>query len=785
MTLLAAFQSLLYRYTGQDDITVGTPIAARTHIETEGLIGCFLNTLVLRTDLSRLPTCRQLFARVRQVTLEAYAHQELPFEKLVEQLQPERELNRSPLFQVMFNLENLRHSAPKSGQGSTNSSECLSINEFEFDWSAAQFDLTLEIVTKDQELSCLFVYNRDLFEGPTIKRMAGHFQTLLEGIVANPSQPISDLPILTEAERHQLLVEWNECVASRPTVRGTATDYPKELCIHQLFEAQVARTPDAIAVVFKNQPLTYRELNQRANQLAHYLIAQGVEPEVVVALCMERSIEMVVGLLGILKAGGTYLPLDPTYPKERLAFMLADSDVSVLLTQSHLQNRLPTARAATVIELNHDDSKAAFAANPSIDVTAQNLAYIMWTSGSTGRPKGVQISHRSVVRLVKSTNYVSLTPDEVLLQLAPLSFDASTFEIWGAQLNGAQLVVMPPTTPSLAELAAAIKRYRVSTLWLTAGLFHLMVDEQLEALKGVPQLLAGGDVLSVPHVQKLLSDYSGTLINGYGPTENTTFTCCYRMNKTTQLGLSVPIGRPIANTQVYILDDHHNPVPIGVPGTLYIGGDGLARGYLNQPELSEERFIQCSFPGVPNPELTASRLYNSGDQARYLPDGNIEFLGRKDNQVKIRGFRIELGEIEVVLSRHPAVREAVVVATPSFGKEGGGHKRLVAYIVADNELTATQLRRFLSEKLPAYMLPATYVQLDALPLTPNGKIDRRALPAPDMSRATLEEPFVAPRTPIERQLADIWGELLQIEQVGIHDNFFSLGGHSLKEKKLS
>jgi len=612
-------------------------------------------------------------------------------------------------------------------------------------------------------------YNTDLFDAGTISRMLKHFQTLLEGIVANPEQRLSDLSLLTQQERQQLLVEWND----------TQADYPKDVCIHQLFEAQAEQTPEAVAVVFEDEQLTYGELNRRANQVAHHLRSLDVCPDSLVGICIERSLEMVVGLLGILKAGGAYVPLDPAYPSERLAFMLEDTQVSVLLTQRPRVEKLPSHQARVVcLDTDWETLAQHSEENPKSEVMPDHLAYVMYTSGSTGKPKGVSVIHRGVVRLVKQTNYASFSTEEVFLQLAPISFDASTFEIWGSLLNGARLVVMPPHTPSLQELGQALEQYQVTTLWLTAGLFHLMVDEQIKDLKDVRQLLAGGDVLSVGHVKKVLQEIKGLkLINGYGPTENTTFTCCYPITEASLVGISVPIGRPIANTQVYLLDDHLQPVPVGVPGELYIGGDGLARGYLNRPDLTSDRFI-------PNPfsDKKGDRLYKTGDLARYLSDGNIEFLGRQDDQVKIRGFRIEPGEIEAVLEQHPAVQEVVVMVREDIP----GNKRLVAYLVV-NQLAAPtipKLQQFLKQKLPEYMVPSTFVLLEVLPLTPNGKIDRRALPAPDTSRPFGEGAYVAPQTPVEEMVAGIWADVLAVKEVSIHDNFFDLGGHSLLATQL-
>ena len=571
------------------------------------------------------------------------------------------------------------------------------------------------------------------------------------------------LPILKESENN-LLIQWNY----------TQTDYPQQASIHQLFEAQVEKTPDAVALIFNNQHLTYRDLNNRANQLAKHLQSLGVGTETLVGICIERSLEMVVALLAILKAGGAYVPLDPGYPQERLAFMLSDTQVSILLTQKELVAKLPT-HTAFVICLDTDWNTIAQNKkdNLSTSVTADNLAYVMYTSGSTGTPKGVSVIHRGVVRLVKETNYAQLTPEEVILQLAPISFDASTFEIWGCLLNGGRLVIYPPNTPSLEELGQIIQQYQVTTLWLTAGLFHLIVDEKIDALKSLRQLLAGGDVLSVPHVQKFLQTVENCqLINGYGPTENTTFTCCHPIIAPLQPDVSIPIGRPIANTQVYILDKNLQSVSIGEAGELFIGGDGLARGYLNRPDITAEKFISHSFDGN-----LATRLYKTGDLARYLPDGNIEFLGRIDNQVKIRGFRIELGEIEREIAQHPDVREIVVLAR----QDEAGEKQLTAYIVPhyNSGYTHNKLRGFLQQRLPNYMVPSAFVMLESLPLTVNGKVDRHKLPAPSRERPQLEQAYIAAQTDLERLLAGILSELLKIDRVGIDDNFFDLGATSI------
>jgi len=758
MTLLAAFQVLLMRYSGQQDIVVGAPIAGRNQLQTENLIGLFVNSLALRGDLSGNPSFRRLLNRTKEITLDAYKNQAVPFEKLVEDLRPERSLTYSPIFQVMFSLQNQpRTRLELSG---------LRVEQLPRETETSKFDLTLYMSETSEGLSAYYEYNTDLFDHGTIERLAAHFENLLKGIVLNPDCQISELPLLSKAERQQLLTEWS----------GKSTPYPRSATLKELFEEQVRIAPHAVALVFEEETCSYDQLNRRANRLAHHLRKLGVGPEIVVGIAMERSIDMIVALLGTLKAGGAYLALDPAYPRERLALMLKDTGCSVVITQQHLRPLLPQSDA-TVIALDDDWQTIACESEENLENTSEpdNLAYIAYTSGSTGTPKGVGITQRSVVRLVKQTNYVSLDRDQVFLQFAPLLFDASTFEIWGSLLNGARLIVMPPGLPSLRDLSETIASQGVTTLWLTAALFHQMVDTELETVIGVRQLLAGGDVLSIAHVERVARQRAGcTLINGYGPTENTTFTCCYRVKPTDRFVRGVPIGRPISNTQVYILDREMQPVPVGVTGMLYTGGDGLARCYLNDPRMTAEKF-------VPNP-FGEGRLYRTGDQACYLPDGNIEFLGRHDQQVKVRGYRIELGEIETVLKQHPAIRESVVTATASaVGKD----KQLTAYFVArSGEITVEALRNFLREKLPPYCLPAFLIPLEALPLTRSGKIDRAGLPDPLINRVDSVGMFEPPSCVTEKRLAALWARLLERDPIGIHDNFFELGGHSLLAVRL-
>ena len=755
MTLLAAFLVLISRYTGQPDIIVGSPIANRNSPQIEQLMGFFANTLALRGNLSNNPSFAEFLAQVRQTTLSAYAHQDLPFEMLVEKLQPERDLSRNPLVQVMFSLQNAPQSSGNlSGLNIQNMPLPIGVR--------ARFDLEVNYWEVPGGLEGVWCYKTDLFEANTITRLAQHFQTLLQAIVANPQARISELPLLSPAQRHQLLVEWND----------TQTDYPHDKCIHQLFEDQVERNPDAVAVVFKDEQLTYHELNCRANQLAHYLRSLGVGADELVGICLERSINMIVGLLGILKAGGAYVPLDPEYPQERLSFMLRDAQISVLLTQQSFVNKLPN-HTAQVVCLDSDAHliEECSQDNAITHVQSTNLAYVMYTSGSTGQPKGVEVVHRGVNRLLFGANYVYLDATQTFLQVAPISFDASTFEIWGALVHGAKCVLFPGTIPTSQNLRQEIDKHSITILWLTAALFNSIIDDDSQALSGIKQLLIGGEALSISHVRKALEHLPFTqIINGYGPTESTTFTCCYPIPRQIDVNIeSIPIGCPISNTQVYILDAYLQPVPIGVSGELHIGGAGLARGYLNRPELTNEKFIPKPF------EAGGSRLYKTWDLARYLPDGNIEYLGRIDNQVKIRGFRIELGEIEAVLSQHKDVQVACVIVR----EDSPGEKRLVAYVVSQKQVTLTisELRQFLANKLPGYMMPNAFVILESLPLTPNGKVDRHALKAP--SPTSDSDKFIEARNKLELKLVQIWSKILKVDKIGVHDNFFDLGGHSL------
>ena len=765
MTLMAAFAVLLHRSSGENDVVIGTPIANRNRMEVEGLIGFFVNSLAMHVKVGGDPTFGQLVARVREVVLGAYAHQDVPFERIVEELKPERDLSRSPIFQVMFAWQNA-------------SSEELELEGVRIGYEGAgaetaKYDLGITMWERagDKDVEGLLDFSTDLFDEERMRRMSEHFITLLENIVANPEDRLSTVTSLPEAERQQQLVEWND----------TRTAYPQELCIHQLFEAQAARTPDAVAVICDGRQLTYRELNSRANRLANYLRELGVKPETIVGLCLEQSEEMMVALLGILKAGGAYLPLDPSYPAERLNYLMADAQVSILLTASALAEKTG-AGTAQVICLDTLGEAIACESDENIQgrVTAENLAYVIYTSGSTGLPKGVLVQHRSLVNhgLSVSARYGLQASDRVL-QFASMSFDVAAEEIFPTWLSGATVVLWPARHQvSFTEFQQFVENHNLSVLNLPTPYWQEWVQALVgkqNALPATLRLMIVGSAQGLPERFATWQKLAGERVqsfNAYGPTEATITSTIHQLNYQSngdQLQ-SVPVGRPISNTQVYLLDEQLNPAPVGVPGELYLGGDGLARGYLRQSALTAERFIPHPFSKV-----GGERLYRTGDRARYTRAGEIEFLGRADNQVKVRGHRIELGEIEAVLAQHQAVRDVVVIASNGISDE----QYLLAYVVAKPEPPAVaELRGHLRARLPEYMVPAAFLFLDSLPLTPNGKVDRRALPAHEAALASTSS-NLAPRTATEELLAGIWAEVLKRDEPGIRDNFFDLGGHSL------
>ncbi len=762
MTLLAAFKVLLYRYTGQEDIVVGSPIAGRTRAEVENLIGFFVNTLVLRTDLSGAPGFRELLGRMRETALGAYAHQDVPFEKLVDELRPERDLSYSPLFQVLFVLQNV---APEELQLAG-----LELQFLEVTNETVKFDLTLTVAEEAEGLRASLHYNTDLFAAATIERMVGNFQVLLAGILSDQERPLAQLPLMSEAERRQVLVDWNQTQAA----------YPQPTAVHELFEQQAARTPEAIALRRQEQSLTYRELNYRANQLAHQLCSLGVGPEVLVGILLERSVELVVSLLAVLKAGGAYVPLDPQYPAERLSFMIGDAGAKVLLTQKHLVESFPRLEASVVCL---DDDWQTIAAgwpahNPPGDATRGNAAYVIYTSGSTGTPKGVVVEHHSLCNhlLWRQATYPLHAADR-FLHKASISFDIAVWEIFAPLIAGAQLVLAEPGgEKDAAYLTRTMATQQITMVYFgPAMLQEVLAELGLENCVSLRHVFCGGDSLTFELQRRFYERLKGSLHHQYGPTETTvdvTVRDCGRDDQRQP----VPIGRPIANTEIYILDPQLQPVPVGVPGQLFVGAASLARGYFNRPDVTAEKFLPHPFSTRPG-----ARLYSTGDLARYLADGQIVFLGRIDNQVKVRGFRIELGEVEAVLHRHAEVREAVVIVR----EDATGEKRLVAYVVSasDVEMNSGKLRATLREKLPEYMIPSAFVQLRELPLTPNGKVDRRALPAPETD-FSLSLSYVGPRTPVEELLCGIWSEVLGVGGIGVTDNFFEVGGHSLKATQV-
>jgi amino acid adenylation domain-containing protein len=749
MTLLAAFQVLLSRYSHQEDLVIGCPLANRNRMETEGLIGFFVNVLPFRADLSGNPRFRELLARVREMTAAAHSHQDVPFEKLVEALEIERDLSRTPLFQVAFSLQEAPL-PPRALAG-------LETRLLEPEAQAAKFDLTLVLEGGEEGLSAAFEYRSDLFEASTIQRMAGHFLTLLAGLATQPDTRLGELPLLSRAERQQLLVDWNQTAVASPAG-----------CVHTLFEAWAARSPGALAVESEGQRLTYSELNRRANRLAHRLRALGVGPDVPVALCLERSPALVEAALGVLKAGGAYLPLDPTAPPERTLFALEDARAPVLLTS---RAAAPAAPASCRVLLAEEAWQAAqeSESNPEPTVGPRNLAYVIYTSGSTGQPKGVEIEHAGLSNLVTwHQRSYRVEPSDRMTQVAGPAFDASVWETWPCLASGASLhIVTDALRADPARLVAWMAAQRITQSFLPTPLAEQVLPLSWPEGTTLRVLMTGGDQLH----RGAPAGVPFRLINHYGPTESSVVATCSEVHP--GVDSAPPIGRPISNTQVFILDARMQPVPVGVPGELFIGGKGLARGYLHRPGLTAERFVAHPFDSTPG-----ARLYRTGDRARYLADGQIEFLGRSDDQVKVRGFRIELGELESLAVTHPSVRQAAACVR----EDRPGLKRLVLYAAVEpGRDCAEELRALLRKHLPEYMVPSAIVLLDALPLTPNGKVDRRALPAPQSEGSGEVAP---PRTPAERTLVEIWASVLGAGSIGIHDDFFELGGNSLLATQL-
>lgn len=755
MAVLALFTLLLWRLTRQDDILIGVPAFNRTRSEAENLVGLFVNTIVLRTTCSPQDNFRTLLRQVRQRMLEAYEHQEYPFEKLVEAIQPERDTSHSPLFQVMLSVSAGDDTEQMQWPGAT-------VQVREVDPVAANFDLTLEVVEQAGLASFAFVYRTDLFEEDTIARLADHLSTLLEGCLAHPEMPIGRLPLLSSSEQEQMVNTWN----------ATQMVFPSRHVLHQLVEEQCMRTPDAIAVLYEGTPLTYRQLNQRANQLAHFLRTQGVQAEQLVGIAMERSLELVIGLLGILKAGGAYVPLDPSYPAERLAYMIDDARLSLILTQQRLQPLLPASQVLCL-----DTAWPRIGLLPVDDPPAitqpEHLAYMIYTSGSTGRPKGALNTHRGVCnRLLWMQHEYQLQAEDRVLQKTPCSFDVSVWEFFWPLISGAGLVLAcPEGHKDPAYIHEIIQQEKISTIHFVPSMLQVFLEEPgIECCSSLRRVICSGEALPYELQMRFFTRLPATqLHNLYGPTEAAIDVSYWACEQESQRQW-VPIGRPVANTQLYILDPYFQPVPIGVAGELYIGGVQVGRGYWQRPELTAEKFLRNPFSSD-----STALLYKTGDIARYHADGVIEYLGRIDDQIKIRGFRIELGEIESALLAYPPIREAVVLVrevTP-------GDRRLVGFFTANQNVGTHELRHFLSDRLPEYMVPGILLALDALPLTTNGKVDKRALSHFQGTYPQTERAFFAPENDIERRIAAIWQELLHLPQVGTQDNFFELGGHSL------
>ena len=769
MSCFAIYCVLLHRWSGQTDLCVGTPVAGRERPELERMIGFFANTLVLRADLSGAPSFREFLTRTRTTCARALEHREVPFERVVDELQPRRDLSRTPLFQTFFALDEAWPEPERLGP--------LELEPFRLENRVARTDLTLLGHRDASGLTLVAEYSTELFDGSTIRRMLEGFETLLRGVLAAPDESVSLLPILSDSDRSKLVVEWND----------TRVPYPAQ-GLREVYEAQVERNPEAIAVRFGDSELSYRELDRRADELAQRLSALDLPPNSRVALCVDPSFELVISTVGVIKANCTYVPLDPDYPEERLALLLADAEVAAVLTQDRHLRALPATDAA-VVRVGRADGSGTLPGVPArpSGTRIDEPAYVMYTSGSTGGPKGVVVSQRGVLRLVFGLGEIELNPAARILALSPSSFDASTFDLWGALLHGGTYVVFPDRVPSATSVAQSIGQSGATTMFVTASLFNTIVDENPRAFEGLRQLLIGGEALSLPHVERCRSALPKiSLYNGYGPTESTTFATCHPISRDlSRYADSIPIGRPIGNTAVFVLDAARRLVPPGVVGELYIGGDGLALGYLNQQALTQARFVHVPIDlGQAHGEEAQStrRLYRTGDIVRWNRHAELEFLGRYDDQVKIHGHRIEPGEVESVLRACPGVRECAVLAR----EDAPGAKRLVAYILPEDgaEPTVTALRNYLKHRLPAYMIPASFIPLEAFPLSPNGKLARQALPEPDSTRPDLEAPHQAPRDGVEERVAAIWSQTIGVQGIGIHDDFFELGGNSLSATRV-
>jgi amino acid adenylation domain-containing protein len=777
MTLLAAFKVLLHRLSGQGEILVGSPIANRDRAEIENAIGFYTNTVVFRTDLQGGPTFKAVLGRIKENALGVYANQDVPLEQVVNAVRPDRGAGHNPLFQVMFGFQK----APDAALAL----DGVTVTPLVVHSGTSKFDLLLEMQEIAAGMQCFLEYSRDLFDDATATRFIEHFRTLIEGVVRSPERSIDELPLLTDAERQRILVDWN----------ATRAEYPEASCLHELVAAQAALTPQSIAVEYEAERLTYAELDGRADLLARYLRTLGVGPDVMVGVFLDRSLDLLVALLGILKAGGAYLPLDPAFPQDRVAYMVADAQAPVILTQERLVESLPVHNALQIV-LDTEWHRIARGVTtsgelPDLPPGPENLAYMIYTSGSTGKPKGVQIPHRAVVNFLTSMlREPGFTATDKLLAVTTLSFDIAGLELYLPLLVGGTVVLASRDLATDGPaLLAKITTAGVTVMQATPATWRMLLEAGWQGPTALT-ILCGGEAWPADLATQLLAR-SARLWNMYGPTETTIWSTCFQVTDESTL----LIGGPIANTQTYVLDGKLEPVPIGVTGELYIGGDGVARGYFNRPELTEEKFIPDPFRQEPG-----ARLYRTGDLARYLPSGLLQFLRRGDNQVKVRGFRIELGEIEAVLAQHPAIRQPVVVVK----EDSSGDKRIVAYLVYRSEQTplpagahaasipepiraptSSELRKFLRGLLPDYMVPHLFMDLEVMPLTQNGKIDRRALPDPFQESSAPAEEYAAPRTPMEVFVADLWRELLHVERVGLRDNFFDLGGHSLLSMQVA
>ncbi|MBM7586118.1 amino acid adenylation domain-containing protein [Bacillus pakistanensis] len=758
MALLAVYKILLYRYTGNDDILVGTPIAGRNHEEVEELIGFFINTLVIRTNLSEKPSFRDYLKQVKNVCLEAYSNQDVPFEKLVEKLSPERSTSVSPIFQVLFSLQN---TIPADIH-----LKDLEIEMLEIENKTAKFDLALFMQEDHDRFLGEFQYNTDLFNRSTIERMCKHFVRLVSEVVNDLSQQITAISILTKDETklfHQINSKEPNCL---------------EGAVHQHFEQQVEKTPYAIAIEYQGCKMTYQELNIQANQLAYELIRKGVSQDKPVAVCLERTPDLLVAFLAILKAGSFYLPFDAGLPQRRIKAILEDGEPTAIITNSQYMERMKEYENRLVFLNDHmatDDESDQN--NPNLESHPDHLAYMIYTSGSTGKPKGVAIQNKSVIRLVKNPNYIQIMPNDHIAQISNAAFDAITFEAWGALLNGAKLIIAEKESIlSSQKFSKWLKENNICSMFITVALFNKVAQEEPTAFSNMKYLLVGGDACSPKMINRVLAHGPPEkILNAYGPTESTTFALTYGIDSNNSPNIEiVPIGKPISNTQVHVLDSNMNPVPIGVPGELFIGGDGLAVGYWNQRSLTEEKFVKNPFSTDPK-----SKIYKTGDIVRYLPDGNIDYIGRVDHQIKLRGYRIELGEIEESLRQTGLVKEGVVLLKKAEQEE----PKIVSYYTSLGNVSKKEIRDALSKVLPDYMIPSIFIQMEKLPFTPNGKVDRRQLPEPTSLDMELRE-YVAPQSMMEEILVEIWCEVLGNNRIGIHDNFFEIGGHSLLATKV-